>query len=168
MKAVKVHPRSRFRVILLAHLFLKVNQNQAFTPAYGSLYGDNLATSNTNVDFHTVRPSSGVTLNIADNSITVNSTGIYTISFSTVILIFGFQDDPFSIVFYLSVNRTPDPSKVIRLSNTVSALGYGYDTLSRTDQLMLNQGDAIRVFITQAYPTNISYLNAVLVVTKVA
>ena len=38
----------------------------------------------------------------------------------------------------------------------------------RTDQLMLNQGDAIGVFITQAYPTNISYLNAVLVITKVA
>ena len=28
VKAVKVHPRSRFRVVLLAHLFLKVNQNQ--------------------------------------------------------------------------------------------------------------------------------------------
>ena len=62
-----------------------------------SLYGDNLATSNTNVNFHTVGPSSGVTLNIADNSITINSTGTYTISFSTVILVFESQDDPFSI-----------------------------------------------------------------------
>lgn len=72
------------------------------------------------------------------------------------------------VFFNLSVNGTPDSSKIIRLSNTVSALGYGYDTLSRTDQLMLKKGDVIRVFITEAYPTNISYFNAVLVVTKVA
>lgn len=57
-----------------------------FSPVYGLLYmaSSALALAASNVDFDTVVLSSGVTLDIVNDSITVNGSGIYTITYSTV------------------------------------------------------------------------------------
>jgi len=138
-----------------------------FTPVYGSLYANSqmLAESTTNVSFDTVGPSSRITLNITDDSITVNSPGVYTITFSTVLLISGDQPDPPRIIsFVLSINGTPDFNKHIEFHNYFNQ--GEINTLSRTDQLLLNQGDVIRYFIP--FTTSNNFYTAALVVTKVA
>jgi hypothetical protein len=145
----------------------------SITPVYGSLYTENfvLATSNTNVDFDAVGLSSGTTLDITDdpitgNSITVNSPGVYTISFSTVIITIDHLQRFPSVIFSLSINGTPDITKDIRFQ-TITTNVNQVTTISRTDQLMLNQGDVIQVFISLSNDS-IDYRNAALVVTKVA
>lgn len=138
-----------------------------FTPVYGSLYANSqmLAETTTNVKFDTVGPSSRTALDIKDGSITVTSPGVYNITFSTVLLISGDPPDPPRISsFVLSINRTPDFTKQIEFHNHVNQ--GEINTLSRTDQLLLNQGDVIQYFIPFT-TTNILY-TAALVVTKVA
>ena len=140
-----------------------------FTPVYGSLYtpGSTVAIENSNFDFTTDGPSSGVTLNTTDNSITVNSPGVYTISFSTSIDTAGDTGTNSFLAFRLSINLTPDATKEIALAKANTSLIIDVTTLSRTDQLLLDQGDVIRIFIETA-EGNINYSNAALVVTKVA
>ena len=137
------------------------------TPVYGSLYSNSVynAVSGTNFNFDTLGPSSGVTLSTTDDSITVNSSGVYTISFSTVINASDLEGATDAIDFRLSINETSILTKIISFQ-TLIAFKNEVDTLSRTDQLMLNQGDVIRVFI-DTVSGNILYNNAALVVTKV-
>jgi hypothetical protein len=136
----------------------------AFTPVYGSLYVNtiNSAVTGHNVKFDTDGPFSGVTL--TGSTITVDSPGVYTISFSTVVSAFN----PFTqaVSFTLSINGTPDFTKDTEWSTEVNSIVMN-NTLSRTDQLMLNQGDFIRIFIISA-SSDIIYYNSALVVTKVA
>ena len=79
------------------------------TTVYGSLYSNAgyPAVSGANVIFDTLGPSSGVTLNTTDDSITVNSPGVYTISFSTVIIASEIEGATNAIDFSLSINGTP-------------------------------------------------------------
>ena len=124
-----------------------------------------LAIDNSNVDFNMVGPSSGVTLDTTDNSITVNSPGVYNITFSTTIDILENAVSN-SIEFQLSINGNPDFVREIEFT----PFGTGtieIDTLSRTDQVELAQGDAIRIFIP-IVTGRITYSNSSLVVTKVA
>ena len=137
------------------------------TPVYGSLYSNAgySAVSGTNVIFDTLGPSSGITLNTTDDSITVNSAGVYTISFSTVINASEIEGATNAIDFRLSINGTPIITYILS-HQTLIAFKNEIDTLSRTDQFMLNQGDVIRVFIG-SISGNFLYHNAALVVTKV-
>ncbi|MGE8036804.1 hypothetical protein [Lysinibacillus sp. NPDC093692] len=138
-----------------------------FTPVYGSLY-HNLAgvpaVPGTNVDFDTVGPSSGVTLDIIDDSITVNSSGIYTITFSTSVN--GSGAVGHTIDFNLSINGIPDSTKRTVYQTQGTGGVTEISMLSRTDQLMLNQGDVIRIIIAAAFSA--AYESSALVVTKVA
>lgn len=137
-----------------------------FIPVYGSLYGSALeAVTGSNVDFDTVGPFSGTTPNTVDDSITVNSQGVYTITFTTEVIASGPPESFNSVVFRLSVNGTPIVTKQIEFQTFITLPGE-VDTLSRTDQLELNQGDVIRVFILSS--SGVSYFNPALVVTKVA
>jgi len=136
-------------------------------PVYGSLssalFSGIQPVINTNVDFSVIGPFSGTTPNIADDSITVNSQGIYTLSFSTDIAINNPEGLSSSVVFIITKNGIPNFTIQLVYATRISAA----DTLSRTDQLMLNQGDVIRVFIGNANG-DVTYSNATLVVTKVA
>lgn len=135
-------------------------------PVYGSLYGTGgAAVSGTNVDFDAVGPSSGVTLNIVDDSITVNSSGVYTITFSTEVNT-GTEGSFSNVTFRFTINGTPIIPSQISFQTAISPINV-VDTLSRTIQLMLNQGDVIRVFIFSA-TSDLSYAKPALVVTKVA
>ena len=139
-----------------------------FTSAYGSLYRTTavIAVTGAYVDFDTVGPSSGTTLDIVNNSITVNSSGIYTITFSTKVNAVGLPATPQSVFFILSINGIPIPEK--ETAYQTETLNFiKISTISRTDQLMLNQGDIIQIRIVVASPS-ISYDDSALVVTKVA
>lgn len=135
---------------------------------YGSLYNTVTVVpviTGTNVNFDTEGPSSGVTPDTVDDSITVNSSGIYTISFSTVINAFGPAATFHRVSFSLSINGTPDLTKeTVLVTETDNFIRV--NTLSRTDQVSLNQGDVIRIFINDA-TLNVNYRNSSLVVTKV-
>jgi len=137
------------------------------TPVYGSLYSNAgySAVSGTNVIFDTLGPSSGITLNTTDDSITVNSAGVYTISFSIVINASEDEGKTNAIDFRLSLNGTPITTSTLS-HQTLIAFKNEIDTLSRIDQFMLNQGEVIRVFIS-SITGNFLYNNAALVVTKV-
>ncbi|WP_079526585.1 collagen-like triple helix repeat-containing protein [Halobacillus hunanensis] len=141
------------------------------TPVYGSLSTEpgtgSPAISDTNVDFAIVGPFSGTTPNTADDSITVNSQGVYTVSFSTVVNAIGPEGSFANVTFNLSINGTPDFSKQLDFQTLIATNVNEVDTLSRTDQLMLTQGDVIRVLIRSANG-DIFYADGALVVTKVA
>lgn len=138
-----------------------------FTPAFGSIYnvagGD--PTTNPNVDFDTVGPSSGTTPSTVDDSITVNSQGVYTVTF-TIQLNAALAGTLNNIIFQLTINGTPLPTKQIEFQTFVDGVTE-IDVVSRTDQIALNQGDVIRVAIVSTTGI-ITYASAALVVTKVA
>ncbi|MGR6897577.1 hypothetical protein [Rummeliibacillus sp. BSL5] len=139
-----------------------------FTPAFGSIYnvaGGN-PTTNPNVDFDTVGPSSGTTPSTVDDSITVNSQGVYTVTF-TIQLRASSAGTSSNIIFQLTINGTPLPTKQIEFQTFVAGASNEVDVISRTDQIALNQGDVIRVAIVSSTGA-ITYDNAELVVTKVA
>lgn len=139
-----------------------------FTPAYGSIYnvagGD--PTTDSNVDFDTVGPFSGTTPSTVDDSITVNSQGVYTVTF-TIELRASSAGTSSNIIFRLSINGTPLVTKQIEYQTFVAGAMNEVDVVSRTDQIALNQGDVIRVAIVSSTGV-ITYDNAALVVTKVA
>jgi len=141
-----------------------------FTLVYGSLYNGEpamLAITGTNVDFNIVGPFSGVTADVTSDSITVNSPGVYTISFSTDVFVSSVTPGDLRFVYFqLSINGNPDTTKQAGYQTVVSNF-IEATTLSRTDQLMLNQGDVIQVFITTA-SAEAFYSHSALVVTKVA
>ena len=139
-----------------------------FTPAYGSIYnvaGGN-PTIDPNVNFDTVGPSSGTTPSTVDDSITVNSKGVYTVTVS-IELRTSSAGTSSNIIFRLSINGTPLATKQIEYQTFVAGAMNEIDLVSRTDQLALNQGDVIRVAIISSTGV-ITYDNAALVVTKIA
>ncbi|MEC2705875.1 hypothetical protein P9Z39_08890, partial [Bacillus thuringiensis] len=135
------------------------------TPIYGSLITNpnenKFAVINTNVDFDFMGPFNGVTPSVIGDSITINSSGVYTITFSTIID----RVDPSAgldgIIFMLTINGMAQPG--VQLSYN----GFNQtETLSRADQLTLNQGDVLRILIF-ATTGNLFYFSASFVVTKV-
>lgn len=140
-----------------------------FTPVYGSLYrtSSTFSLPGTNVDFDTVGPSSGVTLDIVGNSITVNSTGVYNITFSTIVNAIGVAATLHVVLFSLRINGTDDTTKQAIYQTEIVTISKS-STLSRTDQVMLNEGDVIQIRIVASTVGNMTYDDSALVVTKVA
>ncbi|QWI17771.1 exosporium leader peptide-containing protein [Bacillus wiedmannii] len=116
------------------------------------------AVVNTNVNFTVPGPVSGTTLNPVDNSITINTTGVYSISFS---IVFAIQAISSSIL-----NLTINDSIQFAIETRVGGDSGVRATSARTDLLPLNQGDVLRVRIREA-TGDIIYSNASLVVLKV-
>ncbi|PRT37200.1 collagen-like exosporium glycoprotein BetA [Bacillus wiedmannii] len=116
------------------------------------------AVVNTNVNFTVPGPVSGTTLNSVDNSITINTTGVYAVSFS---IVFAIQAISSSIL-----NLTINDSIQFAIETRVGGGSGVRATSARTDLLPLNQGDVLRVRIREA-TGDIIYSNASLVVLKV-
>ena len=147
VKTVKVSPSLGFLVVPMCQL----KKNQYNLSAYGSIYnvaGGN-PTIDPNVNFDTVGPSSGTTPSTIDDSITVNSQGVYTVTF-TIELRASSGGISNNIIFRLSINGTPLATKQIEYQTFVTAANIEVDLVSRTDQLALNQGDVIRVAIVSS------------------
>ncbi|HHP1041519.1 TPA: hypothetical protein ACR3S6_005332, partial [Bacillus thuringiensis] len=139
-----------------------------FTPVFGSLITDpsagHAAIMNTNVDFDIIGPFSGVIPDITDNSITINSSGVYNISFSTGISAGTMSGGGGFVGFLLTINGIAQFSTQIQYA--IGNTGTGVlDQLSRTDQLLLNQGDVLRIRINAG--SQVTYFTASFVVTKV-
>lgn len=116
------------------------------------------AVVNTNVNLTIPGPVSGTTLTPVDNSITIDTTGVYSVSFSIVFVIQAIS----SSVLNLTINDSIQFAIETRVGG-----GSGVRTTSaRTDLLPLNQGDVLRVRIREA-TGDIIYSNASLVVSKV-
>ncbi|RNA69892.1 hypothetical protein [Alteribacter keqinensis] len=140
-------------------------------PVYGSMTSTpNLEVdvdTDDNVDFTVEGPAQGVVLNTADDSITIETQGVYTVTFSTVALIFNNAEST-DLTFNISINGSSVTLSQVRSSP------FGEDspedsirtTISRVDHFFLNEGDVIRVLCTSA-TDNAFYVNASLTVTKV-
>ncbi|MES5893303.1 collagen-like exosporium glycoprotein BetA [Bacillus cereus group sp. RP43] len=116
------------------------------------------AVVNTNVNLTIPGPVSGTTLTPVDNSITIDTTGVYSVSFSIVFVIQAIS----SSILNLTINDSIQFAIETRVGG-----GSGVRTTSaRTDLLPLNQGDVLRVRIREAIG-DIIYSNASLVVLKV-
>ncbi|WP_144503668.1 collagen-like exosporium glycoprotein BetA [Bacillus mycoides] len=116
------------------------------------------AVVNTNVNLTIPGPVSGTTLTPVDNSITIDTTGVYSVSFSIVFVIQAIS----SSILNLTINDSIQFAIETRVGG-----GSGVRTTSaRTDLLTLNQGDVLRVRIREAIG-DIIYSNASLVVLKV-
>ncbi|MGF9954753.1 collagen-like exosporium glycoprotein BetA [Bacillus mycoides] len=116
------------------------------------------AVVNTNVNLTIPGPVSGTTLTPVDNSITIDTTGVYSVSFSIVFVIQAIS----SSILNLTINDSIQFAIETRVGG-----GSGVKTTSaRTDLLPLNQGDVLRVRIREA-TGDIIYSNASLVVSKV-
>ncbi|NIL30915.1 collagen-like triple helix repeat-containing protein [Bacillus thuringiensis] len=115
------------------------------TPAFGMLNTDPVtdipAVTDTNIDFTVTGPFSGVILSTADNSITVGSTGVYAVTFSTGVSVFG--EDSGILIINFTINDTVNFLSQIRID-----LDQGNRIMvSKTVLLSLNQGDILRVLI---------------------
>ncbi|MGG0650471.1 exosporium leader peptide-containing protein [Bacillus mycoides] len=116
------------------------------------------AVVNTNVNLTIPGPVSGTTLTPVDNSIAIDTTGVYSVSFSIVFVIQAIS----SSILNLTINDSIQFAIETRVGG-----GSGVRTTSaRTDLLPLNQGDVLRVRIREA-TGDIIYSNASLVVSKV-
>ena len=143
------------------------------TGVYGSLtttpFLSFFAITGANVDFNVVGPFSGTTPNIVDDSITVNSDGVYTISFATAIILFSPENEDVIVEFAITINGIFNPILLLSKQIEITSLNSEIDTLSRTALLTLNQGDVVRVLIVNSTgEEKVSYFSAELVVTKVA
>ncbi|WP_166703219.1 collagen-like exosporium glycoprotein BetA [Bacillus albus] len=116
------------------------------------------AVVNTNVNFTIPGPVSGATLNPVDNSIAINTTGIYAVSFSIVFVIQAISSS--------ILNLTINDSIQFAIETRVGGGSGVRSTSARTDLLSLNQGDVLRVRIREA-TGDIIYSNASLVILKV-
>ncbi len=139
------------------------------TPIFGSLYADlnlpTIAKPNTNINFGVTGPFSGVTPSTTDDSITINSTGVYTVSFSILIEAIGLPNDILFIEIILTINGSLFFNSTLNFQTSISN-AFEFNTLSRTDQLLLNQGDVLRYFIRKQ-DGEMAYGFTSLVVTKV-
>ncbi|MEK4928197.1 exosporium leader peptide-containing protein [Bacillus sp. FSL K6-1338] len=116
------------------------------------------AVVNTNVNFTIPGPVSGTTLNPVDNSITIDTTGVYSVSFSIVFVIQAISSS--------ILNLTINDSIQFAIETRVGGASGVRATSARTDLLPLNQGDVLRLRIREA-TGDIIYSNASLVVIKV-
>ncbi|PEM40886.1 hypothetical protein COF80_25975 [Bacillus toyonensis] len=115
------------------------------TPVFGMLNTDPVtdipAVANTNINFTVTGPFSGVILSTADNSITVGSAGVYAVTFSTGVSVFG--EDSGILIMNFTINDTVNFLSQIRID-----LDQGNRIMaSKTVLLSLNQGDVLRVLI---------------------
>lgn len=115
------------------------------TPVFGMLNTDPVTdiptVADTNIDFTVTGPFSGVILSTADNSITVGSTGVYAVTFSTGVSVFG--EDSGILIMNFTINDTVNFLSQIRID-----LDQGNRIMvSKTVLLSLNQGDVLRVLI---------------------
>ncbi|PHA11324.1 hypothetical protein COI69_32470 [Bacillus cereus] len=115
------------------------------TPAFGMLNTDPVTdipiVADTNIDFTMIGTFSGVILSTADNSITAGSTGVYAVTFSTGVSVFG--EDSGILIMNFTINDT-----VNFLSQIQIDLNQGNRIMvSKTVLLSLNQGDVLRVLI---------------------
>lgn len=115
------------------------------TPAFGMLNTDLVTdiptVADTNIYFTVTGPFSDVILSTADNSITVGSTGVYAVTFSTGVSVFG--EDSGILIMNFTINDT-----VNFLSQIWIDLDQGNRIMvSKTVLLSLNQGDVLRVLI---------------------
>lgn len=91
-----------------------VPQGEPVTPVFGSLYASGKsATPNTNVDFDMEGPFGGVILDTTNDSITINSSGVYTISFSTEVNLSAGFGSASNVIFCLSINGTTVVTKQV-------------------------------------------------------
>ncbi|PFV85113.1 hypothetical protein COL05_04065 [Bacillus sp. AFS059628] len=74
-------------------------------------------------------------------------------------------EDIVFIEIILSINNSIFITSSLRFQTRIN-ISFEFDTLSRTDQLLLNQGDILRYFVRQV-DEGIVYGYASLVVTKV-
>ncbi|PES41590.1 collagen-like exosporium glycoprotein BetA [Bacillus thuringiensis] len=116
------------------------------------------AVVNTNINFTIPGPASGTTLNPLNNSITIDTTGVYSVSFSIVFVIQAISSS--------ILNLTINDSIQFAIETRVGGASGVRATSARTDLLPLNQGDVLRVRIREA-TGDIIYSNASLVVIKV-
>ncbi|RJS62793.1 exosporium leader peptide [Priestia filamentosa] len=132
---------------------------------FGSIYQTpdqaNGAVTGQNINFDVPGPFNGVTPDPLNNSIIVNTAGVYTITFNTVIT--GIAPT-FNTNLRFTVNNVPIP--LTRIGLTDSPDTFITVTQSMTVQQQLNGGDQIRVRFDFAIGT-LDYSSATLVVTKV-
>ncbi|WP_230933882.1 hypothetical protein [Priestia sp. TSO9] len=137
-------------------------------PIFGSLFGENTTISpvdNTNLEFSTAGPTSGMIANPLTNSITVNTFGVYEINFS--------------LTDRGAVAGVPIQYSIF-LNNTTNVIvstiffqrggGGGADSLdpgAKTILIALNTNDVITVRATNVTPGTHSYINPTLVVRKI-
>ncbi|SFI01343.1 MULTISPECIES: hypothetical protein [unclassified Bacillus (in: firmicutes)] len=153
-----------------------------FKPVYGSLYGDDSSipvTPNGIVDFKMTGPSSGTILDLATNTITVLSTGVYSIEFSIVIAIAVNASAQSEVVTVIAnVNGVEDltsfaafiinPFIINPIDNAFLTI---VSTPSKTIQRNLNAEDQVSLRFTSVAAGGSgvsSYDNPSLVVTKIA
>ncbi|WP_241846086.1 collagen-like protein [Bacillus thuringiensis] len=115
------------------------------TPVFGMLNTDSVTdiptVANTNINFTVTGPFSGVILSTADNSITVGSAGVYAVTFSTGVSVFG--EDSGILIMNFTINDTVNFLSQIRID-----LDQGSRIMaSKTVLLSLNQRDVLRVLI---------------------
>ena len=128
-----------------------------FQSVYGSLYGDDTSfpvTSDGIVDFTTSGPSSGTIPDPATNTITVLSTGVYTIEFSIHIALAVDASAQSEIVqVVVNVNGVNDSTSIARFiinPFTIIPINNAFLTIvstqSKTIQRNLNAGDQVSSF----------------------
>lgn len=109
------------------------------------------AVVNTNINFTIPGPASGTTLNPLNNSITIDTTGVYSVSFSIVFVIQAISSS--------ILNLTINDSIQFAIETRSWWCFWVRATSARTDLLPLNQGDVLRVRIREA-TGDIIYSNA--------
>ena len=90
------------------------------------------AVVNTNINFTIPGPASGTTLNPLNNSITIDTTGVYSVSFSIVFVIQAISSS--------ILNLTINDSIQFAIETRVGGASGVRATSARTDLLPLNQG----------------------------
>ncbi|AOM11210.1 exosporium leader peptide-containing protein [Bacillus thuringiensis] len=133
---------------------------------FGSLFNpaDSVLTDNF-VNFTVIGPFNGTTPSIVDNSITINSSGVYTISYSIVFISTNFAPTFINGNVLLTINGA-DVGIVVAFQTEQTSANGEIVTLSRTDQLFLNTGDIIQCYFANVNGT-FNFVSASLVVTKV-
>ncbi|MCU5582878.1 exosporium leader peptide-containing protein [Bacillus toyonensis] len=131
---------------------------------YGSLINAaGSAVNNTNIIFMSQGPFNGVTLNTVDNSITINSSGIYNVSFNLTMISLSLAGALITAEVLLTQN---DLNTDFIFSWQTVATGSDILSLSRTDQLSFNSGDVLRCRFVNVNG-NFNYTNGSLTVTKI-
>ncbi|WP_336773621.1 hypothetical protein [Paenibacillus sp. MMO-58] len=138
-----------------------------YSPVYGSLYANSshAAPAGTFLAFDTLGFSSGTSLSLSDNSITVNSAGVYAISFSSIVS--NGSSDGGDILIRYSINGNTTLT-VGQLQYRVPELGTSHVlTLSSNILLLLNTNDSIQMYIVSNTTGEVRNSSSSLTVTKI-
>ncbi|WP_336785259.1 hypothetical protein [Paenibacillus sp. MMO-177] len=138
-----------------------------YSPVYGSLYANSshAAPAGTFLTFDTLGLSSGTSLSLSDNSITVNSAGVYAISFSSILS--NGSSEGGNILIRYSING--DTALTVgQLQYRVPDLGTSHAfTLSSNILLLLNTDDTIQMYIVSNTSGEVRNSSSSLTVTKI-